>query len=138
MDNFLNTYQRLNRDNLALLSEIYRPEIIFVDPAHKIEGLTLLTEYFNNLYRNINHISFEFHNPLKVELSGYVQWTMTFSHPSIKKGQNISVEGATYVRFAEDGKVLFHRDHFDLGSMVYQHIPGLGRVIRTINRRLGK
>ncbi len=137
MENFLSTYQKLNADNLALLSEIYSPEIVFIDPAHEIQGLTPLTKYFANLYKNINHINFEFHQPLKADNAGYVQWTMTFSHPSMKKGQNITVEGATYIRFAEDGRVSYHRDHFDLGCMIYQHIPGLGRVIKTINRRLG-
>lgn len=137
MDNFLKTYKKLNRDNLTLLNEIYRPEIVFIDPAHRIEGLTSLSTYFHHLYTNINHISFDFHNPLQVEQAGYVQWTMIFSHPHIKKGRMITVDGASYVQFAEDGKVCFHRDHFDLGTMIYQHIPGLGRVIKTINRRLG-
>ena len=138
MENFLDVYQRLQADNLDLLKEIYEEGVIFVDPAHKIEGITQLTDYFRNLYSNINHISFEFHHPLQVNDVGYVQWTMTFSHPGVKKGDKISVEGATFLQFGKDGRVIFHRDHFDLGSMLYQHIPILGGVIKTIKRRLGK
>lgn len=137
MEKFLTTYQALNADNLEILSEIYGAEVVFIDPAHEIQGLWQLTEYFKKLYRDINHINFNFHHPLQMNDVGYVQWSMTFSHPSIKKGKDIVVEGATFVRFGDKGKVVYHRDHFDLGSMLYQHIPLLGGVIKTINRRLG-
>lgn len=137
MEHFLKTYQRINKDNLDLLSEIYGSEIVFIDPAHEIRGLAQLTGYFRNLYRDINHINFDFHHPLQMNDVGYVQWTMTFSHPGMKKGKDINVEGATFVRFENDSKVIYHRDHFDLGSMLYQHIPFLGGIIKSINRRLG-
>lgn len=137
MENFLRVYKQLDADNLDLLADIYDNEIIFCDPAHKIEGLTQLRTYFWNLYKNLEQIDFDFHHPVKMDDTGYVQWTMTFSHPAVNKGQNIRVEGATFVQFNNEGKVIYHRDHFDLGSMIYQHIPVLGRIIKTINRRLG-
>lgn len=138
MEHFLTTYQSLQANNLGLLAEIYEKDVVFIDPAHEIRGLASLTDYFNKLYQNSNHISFDFDHPLRINDRGYVQWQMSFSHPSIKKGLNIEVEGATFVRFVGTGKVIYHRDYFDLGSMLYQHIPLLGGVVKTINRRLGK
>lgn len=137
MKEFLNTYKKLSSDNLSLLSEIYAPEIVFTDPAHEIRGLEQLTRYFRNLYTNIDSINFEFSSPLQQEDKGYVQWKMTFSHPKLRKGSDITVAGATFLHFEDSGKVIYHRDYFDLGSMLYQHIPLLGRVIQSINRRLG-
>lgn len=137
MEKFLKIYRTLDASNLELLSEIYEDEIVFIDPAHEIKGLPHLTEYFRQLYQDINHINFEFEHPLRVQDAGYVQWAMTFSHPSIKKGKDIVVEGATCIRFGDEDKVIYHRDYFDLGSMLYQHIPILGSIVKTINRRLG-
>ncbi len=137
MKSCLTTYKKLNAENLDLLGEIYDPEIVFIDPAHEIHGLKKLTDYFSKLYKDINHINFDFYQSIQTNDVGYVQWTMTFSHPSIKKGKDIVVEGATFVQFGNDGKVIHHRDHFDLGSMLYQHVPLLGGVIKSINRRLG-
>lgn len=138
MDAFLETYTRLQADNLHLLAEIYSPDIHFTDPAHELRGLQQLEEYFRNLYANITHIQFEFFHPHRVEDEGYVQWRMAFSHPRLHKGKHINVHGATFLQFAKNNKVYIHRDYFDLGAMLYQHLPILGPAVKMINRRLGK
>ena len=35
-----------------------------------------------------------------------------------------------------DGKVERHRDYFDAGALLYQHVPLLGSAIRWLQRRL--
>lgn len=49
----------------------------------------------------------------------------------------MTVEGATRLEFDETGKVCLHRDYFDLGAMLYEQLPLLGAVVRTIKGRLG-
>ena len=41
------------------------------------------------------------------------------------------------IEFDEAGKVCQHRDYFDLGAMLYEQLPLLGPVVRTIKMRLG-
>jgi hypothetical protein len=137
MEQFLKIYQDLSLENIESIEEIYTQDIRFIDPAHEIEGLAALRVYFENLYKNIDHIHFDFLHPTRTENEGYVQWTMTFSHPRIKGGQSITVPGTSFFKFSADNKVCFHRDYFDLGSMLYQHLPLLGTIIKSINRRLG-
>ena len=137
MEKFLQTYTELNRSNLHLLSSIYTEDILFIDPAHRIEGLSKLTAYFEALYQNINSINFAFTHPLQVDDIAYVQWAMTFSHPKLKKGDTIKVPGMSFLKFHGSGKVMHHRDQFDLGSMLYEHLPVFGQIINVVKRRLG-
>ncbi len=137
MENFLSTYINLNADNLELLSSIYSEDICFVDPAHELRGLTRLKEYFANLYSNISSIKFQFHNHLRLGDEGYVQWQMIFSHPRLKGGESINVAGASYLRFNDSGRVYFHRDYFDLGAMLYEQLPIMGRIIIALKRSIG-
>lgn len=136
MDTFLNTYRELERDTLYRLNEIYDTDIHFIDPAHEIKGLEELNRYFRNLYENISTIDFQFHCPIRNGNEGYVHWEMRYSHPKIKKGREVSVHGASFLRFTPENKVSYHRDFFDLGSMLYQHLPILGPIVKSINRRL--
>ena len=138
MEKFLQTYTILNRSNLHLLSSIYTEDIIFIDPAHRIEGLPGLSAYFEALYQNINSIDFAFTDPLQVKDLAYVQWTMSFSHPKLKKGDVIKIPGMSFLKFHSSGKVTYHRDQFDLGSMLYEHLPVLGQVVNMVKRRLGQ
>jgi hypothetical protein len=136
MKNFLTTYQELNADNLHRLDEIYSEKIHFIDPAHEIHGLERLRSYFAGLYREVQSISFQFNHPVNVDNEAYLQWLMSLQHPKLQGGHTISIPGASYLRFTDNGKVDHHRDYFDLGAMLYEQLPLLGTVIRTLKRRL--
>lgn len=138
LDKFLDTYTKLNKDNLELLMEIYADDIVFIDPAHKIEGLNNLHQYFKTLYQNVTSIDFSFTSELKKDNEAYVQWEMRFTHPKLKNGKALTVPGITYLRSNTEGKVSYHHDFFDLGSMLYEHIPLLGRIVKGIKRRIGQ
>jgi ketosteroid isomerase-like protein len=137
LEKFLNTYNTLNANNLQLLADIYAEDIRFIDPAHEIRTLARLTVYFANLYSNISSIQFQFNHHLRVAEEGYVQWQMAFCHPRLKGGKDIVVDGASYLRFNDTGKVFYHRDYFDLGAMLYEQLPLLGRIIIAVKSRLG-
>lgn len=138
MEQFLSTYNVLNRDNLHLLEEIYTTDIRFIDPAHEIIGLEKLTAYFTALYANVESIDFLFHDQVTAGDNGYVQWDMTFRHSRLSGGRSITVPGTTYVRYHPDGKVFYHRDYFDLGAMLYENLPLIGGLVTGVKRRLGK
>ena len=137
MKDFLEIFKSLSSENLHRLAEIYTDDIRFVDPAHEINGLDNLRSYFEKLYANATSVDFDFHEPMRLEQRGYVQWIMHFSHPRLQSGRVIEVPGSSFLHFSDSDKVFHHRDYFDLGSMLYQHLPVLGGVVRSINRRLG-
>ena len=131
---FVELYQSLNKTNLALLADIYHPDIIFIDPMHELNGLDELQVYFANLYQNINSIEFEIRQRFEVNNHLILYWQMTFSHPKLKNGKNIKVDGNSLVQF-HAGLVTYHRDYFDSNAMLFEHIPVLGRLIRYIKSR---
>ncbi len=131
-------YKDLSSDNLHLLQNVYSSDIQFIDPAHEISGLDKLTEYFSALYQNVISIDFDFKDAVQQHNSCYLQWDMTFRHKSLAGGKTILVSGTTFLRFNDDHKVYFHRDYFDLGEMLYENLPLLGRLVTTIKGRLGK
>ncbi len=138
MEKFFAMYQGLSSDNLHLLQNVYSSDIQFVDPAHDISGLDELTKYFSALYQNVTSIDFDFKDVVQQHNSCYLQWDMTFRHKSLAGGKTILVSGTTFLRLNDDHKVCFHRDYFDLGEMLYEHLPLLGRLLTTIKGRLGK
>jgi len=138
MDAFCETYNRLKAENLNLLNEIYSFDIHFTDPAHELRGLVQLKEYVRNLYANLSSIHFEYLHPQRVGNHGYVPWLMTYVHPRLNKGKPVSLPGATYLQFDASGKACVHSDYFDLGAMLYQHLPIFGPAVRIINKMVGQ
>lgn len=138
LETFLMVYRKLNAQNVHLLEQIYSADISFIDPAHKIEGLVALKRYFSELYQNVSSVSFSFTHHQQRENEAYIQWRMTLRHPRLNSNREIIVPGASYLNFNEMDKVCYHRDYFDLGTMLYEQLPLLGRIIKRIKRSLGQ
>ena len=60
--------------------------------------------------------------------------TMHFRHPRLRGGAPISVDGCSHLLWRD--KVYQHRDYFDAGAMLYEHLPLMGGVIAWLKRRL--
>lgn len=118
----------------SALASVYRDDVHFEDPFHQIDGLSALQDYFESLYENVLSIRFEFHQHW-LNLGDAMQtWTMHLEHPRLKGGKTVSVEGCSLLRF--DDRIFYHRDYFDGGQLLYENVPILGSVIRTLKQRL--
>lgn len=134
---FVDTYQKLGTNNLNLLNGLYSSDVVFVDPMHHISGLDNLTDYFNELYTNLSSCSFHIDEVIHNKQEAAIYWTMQYCHPKLNKGNTVEVHGHSKLRGNED-KVIYHRDYLDLGAMIYEHVPLLGRVIKHIKNRVSQ
>jgi len=135
---FIDVYNGLTIGNLDTLEQIYSEELSFQDQLHSIHGLKELTDYFAKLYRTVSSVKFELTNTLALDNVALIERNLSLSHPKLSNGKVILVEGARSLMFDQDGKVYHHRDYFDLGAMVYEHILVLGSLIRYLKRRLAE
>ena len=137
IDNFKNLYQALNRDTLSFdeLNSVYDNDIVFEDCFHNIKGINDLYSYFDNLYENVSFIGFDFEDQWINDDGAVLTWVMSYQHPRLNSGNLIKVKGASRLMF-KDGKIRAHRDYFDGGALLYEHIPILKRVIHFLKNRL--
>lgn len=130
-------FNNFTGQNSSILKEFYHQDIKFVDPIGSILGLDLLTKYYASMYQNVQAIKFDFHDSVEDEEGVMVSWTMIFSIKKLNQGRPIHVEGASHLKFDRTSdKVIYHRDYFDMGRMVYEYIPVLGWMIKKIRQRL--
>lgn len=130
-------FGQLNKHNLHLLESVYHQNVVFEDAAHRLEGWGQLSDYFSTLYANVIRCHFDITDHQQVNQSGFLIWTMTLAHPKLQNGREVTVNGVTHLRF-EEGRVIYHRDYFDLGEMLYENLPLLGSIIKAIKHRLGR
>ncbi|ELR65714.1 Putative transcriptional regulator [Photobacterium marinum] len=135
INKFVDVYSKLSKHNLADLRAIYHQDIIFEDPAHRVVGWQNLDDYFNRLFKSVKECQFEIHETCFQQDTAYVQWTMTFSHPRLSGGKAREVKGCSCLKY-RDGLVIYHRDYFDLGEMLYEGIPLVGGLIRRLKENL--
>lgn len=134
LDNFIHTYHSLSANDLTGLNNLYHLNVSFQDPLHKLEGLSALTDYFAELYQNVPYCQFVITEVLHEDDQAAIYWKMSYQHKKLNKGKMIIVEGHSLIKGQED-KVVYHRDYLDVGQMLYEQLPLLGRVIRYIKTR---
>lgn len=134
VEDFVKIYQNLNSGNLNMLTQIYHQDVQFVDPLHQIHGLDDLTHYFEHMYENLISSEFALVNQIEQKQQAAIYWQMHLRHKKINSGNTITVEGHSLLR-RQDNKVIYHRDYFDIGSMIYEHLPVLGGIIKLIKRK---
>lgn len=128
-------YQQLTKENLSLLETVYHDKVQFEDPVHTLNGWPAVAAYFDALYTNVIDCRFDIHYHQQADHDGFLVWTMSLQHPKLRRGTTIQVHGTTHLKFADD-LIIYHRDYFDLGEMLYENLPLLGNLIKRIKTRL--
>ncbi|WP_341522704.1 nuclear transport factor 2 family protein [Pseudomonas sp. G.S.17] len=139
MSDFLRRFARdfaaLDKTSLHRLGTLYSDDAVFTDPLHKIRGLANMQDYFAQLYANVTQLHFDFYAFDEVATgSGYLRWTMSYAHPRLANGRLIRVDGCSHLLWRD--KVYQHRDYFDAGALLYEHLPIMGRGISWLKGRL--
>ena len=132
--NFKDLYRNFGADQLALVDEVYDRDIKFSDPVHEVYGLEAMKSYFNNIVSNLNYCHFEYLNEIHDCNTYYVRWLMLYSHPHLKKGEEIRLNGVSHIQY--ENKIYLHEDFYDMGAMIYEHLPLLSSVVKNIKYKL--
>lgn len=133
-------YQSFDPELLARLESLYAPDVVFVDPLHRIEGRENLQHYFAGMMHNLSQCRFEFTQFICSGDDGgdgaeaVAFWTMHYSHPRLAGGRLLVLSGNSHLRFQQ--KIYYHRDYFDAGAMLYEHLPLLGYAIKKVKQRM--
>ena len=130
-------YGDFGPQQLDCLDSIYSETIVFKDPVHpSIEGLPALREYFAAMMARVESCHFDFVDVVAQEGQAFIKWRMSFAHPKLKSGAVITMPGASFIKF--DEHIYYHEDFYDMGAMIYEHLPLLGAVVKKIKQRLGE
>ena len=137
-------YDDLTSLDPSELDKVYHQDIRFDDPVTTHQGLVAVKLYFQKLLTNTESCRFTIHHVAKcveqndnqdTQFDHLVTWTMHLTTKSLNKGKPVNLDGSSLLAIRED-RIIYHRDYYDMGQMVYEHVPILGFVIRKIKQKL--
>ena len=129
-------FTNLRSNNLHILDDFYASDTKFIDPVGKHEGIKSVKYYYKNLYTNVKSIDFKFNDMVSSGNTHVLVWTMILEADSLNGGKAISLEGTSHIKFNEKNLVSYHRDYFDMGEFIYEHIPVLGWTVKKIKNKM--
>jgi len=130
-------FKALRLETIDLCDQFYHPQIFFQDPIGELRGREAMKDYYRNLYAKVIDIRFDFTEISHDQNRSFAPWTMHMRTKALKGGDWIVVPGLSQIHFDADTELaIYHRDYFDMGGFLYENIPVLGSLVRTIRNRL--
>lgn len=136
-EKIITIFNQFDKSKLKLLNTFYDKNALFEDPIVKIQGLDKISDYYYNTYKAVKSISFDFKELNEADDVFYGQWIMTLTVKGLNQNRPYQVDGLSVLKFNEADLVIYHKDFVDIGSMVYEKIPVLGKVLSLIKKNLG-
>ena len=135
LSHFKQFYQDIRHTPLDDVPMLYTDNVVFKDPIHKVIGLAELRSYLERMNKNVIEGKFVYLDQLVGASSAYIKWDMHFRHPRLGE-RPITVRGMSHIQFTD--RIHFHEDTYDLGSMLYEHVPVIGAGVRFLKHRLAQ
>ncbi len=127
-------YSSFSASSMAQINTLYAKNIVFRDPIHEVKGLTDLHDYFLGMMKKTSTCEFEF---LDFSENSFYTWKMHFTHPKVNGGKQVSVDGVSHIKVDDKSHLItYQQDYYDMGSMLYEHLPILGWSIDKLKNRM--
>lgn len=125
-------YATLTPQSLARLADFYAPGARFVDPFNDVTGVDAIARIFRHMFATVEDPRFEVTSCLARDCEAMLAWTFRFGPGHARR----EIRGVTQLRFDAAGRVVEHIDHWDPARQLYEHLPLIGFILRTLRRRL--
>ena len=136
IDDFVSFLSNLGADDTAERArELYAKDLYFSDALMLTNSKNAVVAHFRGLVEGGAKVEVDMLDVLVQDSDVYLVWLMTAEFQPIRKPVTSKTIGITHARFNTAGEVILHQDFWDTGLGFYQHVPGLGSVIKAINRR---
>lgn len=118
---------------LDRLLPLYDANVFFQDPIQTLTGIPAFTEMNRRLMRRAKLLRFEVHDTAADGENLFLTWKMHFQP---KAGPALVFDGTTHAR-VRGGKIVYHRDYWDLLGSVADAMPIVAPLYRTLIAKLG-
>lgn len=125
-------YAGLTRERLEEVRGLVMPDVRFKDPFNDLRGVDAMIRAMAAMFR-FGTPHFEIRDKAASDQAAYLLWRYTTDRG--KPGAWV-IDGMTELRFAADGRIAAHIDHWDAAAQVYERVPLVGAVLRLLKRRL--
>ena len=122
INNYLNLFSNLNKENIKKFDDLVVKDIIFIDPFNNIKGLDNFKNIFYHMFDTVKEPKFDIVDYAQNKDHIFLKWKMTFY--AFKALQTI--EGMSDITLNKEGKVISHLDYWDSLNGIFIKLPFLG------------
>ncbi len=127
-------FETLSAQDVEQLGRYYGEHVYFRDPFNEVRGLAAVQRIFAHMFETLDAPRFVVRDAFGEAEQAFLSWDFVFR----RKGhaEEWRIHGSSHLRFAPDGKVIYHRDYWDAAEELWEKLPLLGGLLRGLKKRL--
>ena len=127
----LDWYETLSPESLETIGSYYTEDAYFKDPFNETRSRDVILRIFRDMFDTLDKPAFIFDETIADARKAFITWQFSFYW----RGKFMVIHGGSHLRFAEDGRVEYHRDYWDAAEELYEKIPVIGWILRRIKAK---
>lgn len=124
--------ETLTEDRLANLSDYVVADVRFKDPFNDVRGVDAMARVFRHMFEKVGDIRFEVRHAAATGDVCLMAWRFR----GTLRDRVWDFDGASVLRFADDGRVAEHIDYWDAATSLYEQLPIIGPMLVWLRRRI--
>jgi len=126
-------FETLTPESVDRIATVYSEDVWFKDPFNEVRGLPALARVFGHMFLQVKEPRFVITRAVAAGEDAFLTWDFLFRMNRSPARERV-IRGATHIQFADDGRVAYHRDYWDAAEELYEKLPILGMLMRTLKR----
>ena len=124
--------ETLTFESLLVISTYVTENVHFKDPFNDVRGADAMANIFRHMFDTVGPVRFIVDDCAGDADSCMMSWRFE----AILRRRPWTFDGTSVIKFAADGRVVEHVDHWDAASAFYERLPIIGSLLAAIRRRL--
>ena len=123
-------------DFASRVGEVYAEDAFFNDTLETLHGAAEIEEHLVATAAALERGTVDFVDVIHGDGDYYFRWVMIVRSKRLAQGEEVISVGMSHVRFDAAGKVVLHQDFWDSTGGLFEHVSGLGWLLRRAKDRL--
>lgn len=129
-------FEQLTPESVAQIGAHYTADATFKDPFNEVYSAADIAHVFSHMFEALEEPRFVVTERIVQGAQCFLVWDFKFRFRNFRKGELQTIHGGSHLRFADDGRVNYHRDYWDAAQELYEKLPVVGGVMRWLNKRV--
>ncbi len=127
-------FESITPQSAARIDEIYTADAWFKDPFNEVRGAAAIRRIFEHMFEQVGSPRFVIREVVAQGSDAFMTWDFLFRSRRLGDREQV-VRGASHLKFADDGRIRYHRDYWDAAEELYEKLPLVGGLMRLLRRR---
>jgi len=136
LDRLIAFYHGLTPDGVRRFPEFYSADAYFKDPFNEVRGVEAIQRIFAHMFRQVEAPRFIITERVVDATGAMLVWEFCCRVRVLGRSRAQVMRGVSHLKFAEDGKVSYHRDYWDAAEELYMKLPAIGSLMRCMRKML--